>query len=238
MQIVRGPQVNTREQLAESTYGSAPAARALSRGRSNGIAAPGTRHVAAKRILDLCIAIPLLIFLAPAIIAIAILIRLDSKGSAFFRQKRLGLDGRPFEILKFRTLCVLEDGDNVVQVCRDDGRVTRMGRWLRKTSFDELPQLLNVIRGEMSLVGPRPHAVAHDRHFATLIDGYELRQRAKPGITGWAQIHGLRGATPTVDVMRARVLLDIWYAQNASFALDLRILLQTPLEILRQRNAF
>lgn len=193
---------------------------------------------ALKRTLDLTIALPLFVLLALPIALIALLVRLDSQGVAFFRQRRLGFDGRPFDIVKFRTMHVMENGDTIIQAYQDDPRVTRLGRWLRKTSLDELPQLINVIRGEMSLVGPRPHAIAHDRHFSALIGGYELRQRTKPGITGWAQIHGFRGATPTVEAMRARVLLDIWYAQHANVWLDLRILLRTPREILRQRNAF
>jgi putative colanic acid biosysnthesis UDP-glucose lipid carrier transferase len=193
---------------------------------------------ALKRSLDLSIAVPALILLAPIMALFAILIRIDSSGPALFFQRRLGVGGKPFEIVKFRTMSVLEDGENITQVRRDDKRVTSMGRWLRKSSLDELPQLINVIRGEMSLVGPRPHAVAHDRLFGVLIDNYQLRQSVKPGITGWAQVHGLRGETRTVDDMKERVAFDIWYARHASLALDLEILGRTPMEVLRQRNAY
>jgi len=191
-----------------------------------------------KRALDLGVAIPLFLLLSPLLALLAVFIRLDSAGPAVFRQKRTGLHGRPFEILKFRTLSVMEEGDDVVQVRAGDLRITRAGRWLRKTSLDELPQLLNVIRGEMSLVGPRPHAVAHDRYYAALIEEYAQRWRVKPGITGWAQVNGLRGETRTVEVMQARIRHDIWYASHADIALDLRILFRTPVEILRHRNAY
>jgi lipopolysaccharide/colanic/teichoic acid biosynthesis glycosyltransferase len=135
-------------------------------------------------------------------------------------------------------MTVVEDGERVVQASRDDARITRIGAFLRAASLDELPQLINVIKGEMSLVGPRPHAAAHDALYARLIPEYEQRQRVKPGITGWAQVNGFRGGTPTLDLMQRRVDLDIWYAQHTSTALDMLILLRTPLEILRRRNAY
>ena len=191
-----------------------------------------------KRAFDLALALPLFVLLAPLMAAIAILIRLDSQGPALFRQTRLGRGGKPFEIVKFRTMSVLEDGDNVTQVRKGDARVTRLGRLLRRSSLDELPQFINVIAGDMSLVGPRPHAIAHDRLYATLIENYQLRQLVKPGITGWAQVNGFRGETPAVEDMRNRVTLDVWYARRASFALDLKILLRTPFEVFRQRNAY
>jgi exopolysaccharide biosynthesis polyprenyl glycosylphosphotransferase len=192
---------------------------------------------ALKRLLDLAIAIPALLLIAPLLAAIALWVRLDSRGPVLFRQTRSGLRGRPFTILKFRTMTVLENGATVVQATQDDPRITRAGRFLRKASLDELPQLLNVIRGEMSLVGPRPHALAHDIYYAARIEEYPQRQRAKPGITGWAQVHGLRGETPTLDSMRRRVLFDVWYARHASPMLDIEILLRTPFEVLRRRNA-
>lgn len=192
----------------------------------------------AKRWLDLAVAIPLLVLLAPLLLAAAIAVRLDSRGPALFRQLRLGLNGKPFRILKLRTLTVAEDGDSISQVTRNDPRVTRVGGILRRFSFDELPQLINVVRGEMSLVGPRPHALAHDRYFALRIESYELRQNVKPGITGWAQIHGLRGETATLKEMRRRVGFDLWYVRHAGFGLDLRILLFTPGAVLRGRNAW
>jgi putative colanic acid biosynthesis UDP-glucose lipid carrier transferase len=132
----------------------------------------------------------------------------------------------------------MEDGDAVIQVREDDDRITRVGRWLRRTSLDELPQFLNVLVGDMSIVGPRPHAVAHDRYYGALIEDYAVRHRVKPGITGWAQIHGLRGATPTVECMQARVRHDLWYARHASFMLDIEILARTPYAVLAQRNAY
>ena len=192
---------------------------------------------AVKRAFDLAIAIPALILLSPLIAVLALIVRLDSRGPAFFRQTRLGRGGKPFDIVKFRTMTVMENGDCVVQACENDHRVTRAGRWLRSTSLDELPQLLNVIAGDMSLVGPRPHARCHDLHYGKLISAYALRQSVKPGITGWAQVHGHRGETPTLETMRARVDLDIWYAKNASLLLDLEILLRTPVEVLSARNA-
>jgi exopolysaccharide biosynthesis polyprenyl glycosylphosphotransferase len=197
-----------------------------------------TRDFAAlKRALDLAVAFPLLCLLAPLIVAIAFWIRLDSPGPVFFFQRRLGYRGKQFRILKFRTMTVLEDGEAVTQVRQDDPRVTRAGRWLRRTSLDELPQLFNVIKGEMSLVGPRPHAVVHDMLFGSVIGNYERRQEVKPGITGWAQVNGFRGETPTVDSMRERVARDIWYVDHASFALDLKILLRTAAVVMHQTNA-
>lgn len=192
----------------------------------------------AKRAMDLLIAIPALILCLPLFALIALAIALDSRGPVLFSQQRLGQGGKPFAIFKFRTMRVLEDGMHVVQACKNDVRITRIGSFLRSTSLDELPQLLNVVLGSMSLVGPRPHAVAHDKLYGALIADYSQRQRAKPGITGWAQINGARGATPTTEDMRKRVDLDIWYVDNANLILDLRILLRTPLEVLRQRNAY
>lgn len=199
-------------------------------------AAPRSQQ-ALKRLLDLAIAVPVLVLLAPLLAAIALWVWLDSPGPILFRQIRGGLDGAPFAIFKFRTMNVLENGANMAQATRNDPRVTGAGRFLRKASLDELPQLLNVISGEMSLVGPRPHPLALDDYYAGLIGDYVQRQRVKPGITGWAQVHGLRGETPTLDSMHRRVLLDIWYARRANPALDLQILLRTPFEVLRQRNA-
>jgi putative colanic acid biosysnthesis UDP-glucose lipid carrier transferase len=192
---------------------------------------------ALKRALDVSLATILLILLAPALILVAILIKLDSAGPVFFRQTRLGLRGTPFDILKFRSMSVLENGGRIVQARRDDPRITRIGRILRKTSIDELPQLINVLKGEMSLVGPRPHARAHDEYYTKRIAGYALRQQVKPGITGWAQVRGYRGETPTLESMRRRVECDLWYVRHTSVALDLEILARTVVEILRPRNA-
>jgi putative colanic acid biosynthesis UDP-glucose lipid carrier transferase len=192
----------------------------------------------AKRVLDLALAIPALLVLSPLLLVLAIAVSLESKGPAFFRQTRLGIHGAPFQILKFRTMTVLENGPVIKQAEIGDARVTRIGGWMRRLSIDELPQLINVIAGDMSLTGPRPHAMAHDRFYGHEISGYDLRQTVKPGISGWAQVHGHRGATVTVSRMRERLAYDVWYARNATFALDLLIISRTLLEVFRQRNAY
>lgn len=194
-------------------------------------------QVAMKRMLDIAVASMALLALSPVLLLAAVAIKIDTRGAVFFRQDRLGHRGVPFSILKFRTMTVAENGSEIRQAQANDRRVTRVGRWLRRFSIDELPQLFNVIRGEMSLVGPRPHAVAHDVHYARVIENYEIRQHVKPGITGWAQVNGLRGETAEPDLMRRRVVHDIWYARNASIMLDIRILLMTAVEVFRQRNA-
>ncbi|TYO60727.1 undecaprenyl-phosphate glucose phosphotransferase, partial [Bradyrhizobium hipponense] len=165
-------------------------------------------------------------------------IKLDSSGPVLFKQQRCGFNGRIFSIRKFRTMHVLENGPVIVQATLLDRRVTRVGRWLRRTSFDELPQLLNVLDGSMSLVGPRPHALAQDGEFDRLVRNYALRRRVKPGLTGWAQVHGCRGPTPTAVAIETRVQYDLWYIDNWSLRLDLVILLRTPIEVLRGRNAY
>ena len=160
----------------------------------------------------------------PVMALVSLAIVLDSRGPLLFCQRRSGLNGKIFGILKFRSMHVLEDGAQIVQACQNDARITRVGRVMRRLSLDELPQLFNVIAGDMSLVGPRPHAVAHDDYYGAAISNYVLRQRVKPGITGWAQVNGARGATPTLDVMQRRVDLDAWYVAHASLMLDLTIL--------------
>lgn len=191
-----------------------------------------------KRGFDLALAVPALILLAPLLLVLAILIRAGSKGPALFRQTRLGMNGAPFQILKFRTMTVMENGDVIKQAEIGDVRVTRVGAWMRRLSLDELPQLFNVIAGDMSLIGPRPHALAHDRFYGREIAGYDKRQTVKPGISGWAQVHGHRGATVTVSRMRERLAYDVWYARNATLALDLEIVGRTIGEVLTQRNAY
>jgi exopolysaccharide biosynthesis polyprenyl glycosylphosphotransferase len=192
----------------------------------------------AKRLFDVASAGMGLLTLAPLMIVVAMAIRIDSPGPVFFRQKRGGFNGRTFQILKFRTMRVLEDGPRIRQASRHDDRVTRIGKILRWSSIDELPQLINVLRGDMSLVGPRPHALAHDEAYRALIANYPFRQFVKPGITGWAQVNGFRGETPTLALMKQRVDLDLWYARNCSFWLDLWILIGTVREVCRPRNAF
>ena len=191
-----------------------------------------------KRAMDILISAAALLFLLPFFLVTALAIKLESRGPVFFRQSRLGHRSAPFDIFKFRSMTVMENGADVVQASKDDARVTRVGAFLRKTSIDELPQLINVLSGEMSLVGPRPHARAHDEKYALLIENYELRQHVKPGITGWAQVNGLRGETRTLDLMYRRIEHDIWYATNCSLWLDIEILARTLVEVLRQRNAY
>jgi undecaprenyl-phosphate galactose phosphotransferase/putative colanic acid biosynthesis UDP-glucose lipid carrier transferase len=164
----------------------------------------------------------------------ALVIKLDSKGPVFFTQTRNGFNGRSFRIFKFRTMHVLEDGPVIRQATPNDPRVTRLGRWLRRNSIDELPQLLNVLQGKMSLVGPRPHAVAHNNEYGDIVANYAFRHHVKPGITGWAQVRGYRGETPTVELMAQRVELDLWYINNWSIWLDIWILTQTLFQISRQ----
>jgi lipopolysaccharide/colanic/teichoic acid biosynthesis glycosyltransferase len=195
-------------------------------------------HSWQKRAVDLALAIPALIALSPLLIVLAILIRAGSQGPALFRQTRLGMNGAPFRILKFRTMTVMENGDVIKQAEIGDVRVTKVGAWMRRLSLDELPQLINVILGDMSLIGPRPHALAHDRFYGREIAGYTKRQMVKPGISGWAQVHGHRGATVTVSRMRERIAYDVWYARNATLALDLEIIGRTVGEVLKQRNAY
>lgn len=193
---------------------------------------------AIKRAIDLSLASTLLLLIFPVLILVAAAIKLEGPGPILFRQTRKGLGGKPFKIVKFRTMQVLEDGDMIVQAEPGDRRLTRVGKTLRKTSLDELPQLFNVLMGQMSLVGPRPHAQAHDEFYSTLVENYELRQHFKPGITGWAQVNGFRGATPTVFLMRRRIEHDLWYVTHASIFLDLKILAQTFFEVMKQRNAY
>lgn len=197
----------------------------------------GRIHPGSKRALDVVLASLAIITLSPILALAAMAVALDSRGPILFCQRRTGQNGRPFGIYKFRSMRVMEDGPQITQVVKGDARVTRIGRFLRATSIDELPQLFNVLLGEMSLVGPRPHALAHDTYYGAHITGYHRRFAVKPGITGWAQVCGARGATPTLAHMQARIALDHWYVDHASLALDLLILARTPLEVLRQRNA-
>lgn len=181
---------------------------------------------ALKRSLDLILATAGTIVLLPLFAVVALLIKIDSKGPVLFTQTRGGFNGKDFKIFKFRTLGTLEDGPDVQQVRRGDSRTTRIGRFLRQTSIDELPQLINVIRGEMSLVGPRPHATAHDSHYNHLVADYSFRHHVKPGLTGWAQVNGFRGAT-NVALMQRRIDCDRWYIDNWSPWLDIKIVAKT-----------
>ena len=191
-------------------------------------------ELVAKRAFDLVAATAALAALLPLLALVSVAIKLSSPGPVIFRQRRYGFNRREFMIYKFRTMNVQEDGDSIRQACRNDARVTRLGRMLRATSIDELPQLLNVLRGDMSLVGPRPHACAHDNEYGELIAHYAFRHHIKPGITGWAQINGFRGETAHLNLMKRRVDLDLWYINNWSFWLDLKIIARTCIELARQ----
>ena len=180
-----------------------------------------------KRCFDMIGATVMLLLLSPLMLLTALLIKLDSHGPVLFLQTRNGFNGRPFRIVKFRTMHVLEDGDVIRQATRADSRVTRLGRWLRRANIDELPQLFNVLNSDMSLVGPRPHPVALNNEYDKLIATYALRNHVKPGITGWAQVNGYRGETPTTDLMEQRVAHDLWYINNWSMWSDIKILFRT-----------
>lgn len=191
----------------------------------------------AKAALDYSVGALALVLSAPVMLAIAAAIKLEGPGPVFFRQRRHGYNERVIDVFKFRTMSVTENGDTIVQARAGDPRVTRVGRFLRSTSLDELPQLFNVLRGEMSLVGPRPHALAHNFYYREKLQRYANRHRVKPGITGWAQINGMRGPTETPEKMRKRVELDLFYIENWSIWLDLKILALTPLRGFIHKNA-
>lgn len=194
-------------------------------------------EIACKRGFDIVIAAIAGVLLLPLLLLIALAIRLDSPGPVLFRQRRHGFNQETFRIFKFRSMTVADDGAVIVQARRNDPRITRIGRMLRRYNLDELPQLLNVLAGDMSLVGPRPHALAHDREFERKIALYARRHNVKPGITGWAQVNGLRGETDTDDKMAARVAHDLWYIDHWSFSLDLLILFRTLFSPKAFRNA-
>ncbi len=191
----------------------------------------------AKRSFDIVVSGTALLLLSPLFLVTALLIKLSSPGPVLFRQHRRGYNHEEFRIWKFRTMTTLDDGEEIVQARPADSRVTRIGRYLRRYNIDELPQLINVLRGEMSLVGPRPHAVAHDRLFEKRIVSYPRRLNVRPGITGWAQVHGLRGSTETDELMTRRVEYDLYYIDNWSIALDLYIIALTVLSPKAYRNA-
>lgn len=191
-----------------------------------------------KQGMDRSLAGITLVLLVPFFAVIAMAIRLESPGPAIFLQTRVGFNGRPFRIYKFRTMSTMDDGPVVVQATKGDERITHLGGLLRKLSIDEVPQLLNVLRGEMSLVGPRPHAQAHDNEYDRLIATYAIRHKMKPGITGWAQVNGFRGETTEIEMMQQRVESDLWYIEYWSLWLDIRILLVTAIRVLKSPNAY
>ncbi len=191
-----------------------------------------------KRLFDVTAASVGLLFISPIMLVCAGLVKISSPGPVFFRQRRYGLDGREIWVWKFRSMRTCDNGSTVAQATQSDPRITRMGAILRRTSLDELPQLFNVLDGSMSLVGPRPHASAHNEHYRKLIRGYMLRHKVKPGITGLAQVEGYRGETETLDKMQKRIDFDHRYIQQWSLWLDIKILLRTLLVVFKQENAY
>ena len=191
-----------------------------------------------KRVADIVLSSLALLLCWPAMLMAAIAVKLSSPGPALFKQRRYGLNGEEIVVYKFRSMTVCEDGSVVVQARMEDVRITAVGRFLRRTSLDELPQLFNVLEGRMSFVGPRPHAVAHNEEYRKLISGYMIRHKVRPGMTGWAQVHGLRGETSTVEQMRLRVEYDLDYLRQWSLWFDLKILAKTAVSVIRGRNAY
>ena len=191
-----------------------------------------------KNTSDFVIALLTLILLSPFMLCIALAVKMTSPGPIIFKQRRYGLNGEEIIVYKFRSMTVVEDGADIVQAKKDDQRFTRIGAFLRRTSLDELPQFINVLQGRMSIVGPRPHAVAHNELYRKLIKGYMLRHKAKPGITGWAQVNGWRGETDVLEKMKGRIEHDLYYLKNWSIWLDLWIILRTVWIVVRKDNAY
>lgn len=195
-------------------------------------------HWLLKKLEDVILGTLIFLCILPLMLLIAVAIKLSSKGPILFKQRRYGLNGEVIQVLKFRTMTTLDDSTVVVQALKDDPRITRLGRFLRKTSLDELPQFWNVLQGSMSIVGPRPHAIAHNEEYRQLIEGYMLRHKVKPGITGWAQINGFRGETETLDKMQSRVEYDLFYINNWSLMMDLKIIGLTILRGFINKSAY
>jgi putative colanic acid biosysnthesis UDP-glucose lipid carrier transferase len=191
-----------------------------------------------KSASDLVIASVILCLIAPILALLAVGVKSSSPGPVLFRQRRYGLDGHEIVVYKFRSMTVAEDGDTIVQAKVNDKRVTSFGKFIRKTSLDELPQFINVLQGRMSIVGPRPHAISHNELYRKLIKGYMVRHKVKPGITGWAQVNGFRGETETVESMQARIDFDIEYLKKWSLGLDIKIILKTILLIFKDAKAY
>lgn len=191
-----------------------------------------------KRLSDIVFASFILILISPVLLIITLAVKLDSPGSVLFAQKRYGLDGHEIVVYKFRSMTVCEDGDNIMQATRNDTRITKLGAFLRKYSLDELPQFINVLQGRMSIVGPRPHAVAHNELYRGMIKGYMIRHKVKPGITGWAQVNGCRGETDKVEKMQQRIEYDLDYLRNWSLGLDTKIILNTVITVFQTENTY
>ena len=191
-----------------------------------------------KRVSDIVLAAIILVLISPLLLAVGIGVKLSSPGPMIFRQRRNGLQGEEIIVYKFRSMRTQDDGKVVRQATKDDPRITKFGAFLRRTSLDELPQFINVLQGRMSIVGPRPHAVAHNEQYRELIKAYMVRHKVKPGITGWAQVNGHRGETDTIEKMRARVEYDLEYLRNWSLGLDLQIIARTIRLVFADRNAY
>jgi putative colanic acid biosynthesis UDP-glucose lipid carrier transferase len=191
-----------------------------------------------KRVSDIVLALLIVVLISPLLLALAIGVKLSSRGPVIFKQKRNGLDGDEIVVYKFRSMTAQDDGRVVRQATKNDPRVTRFGAFLRRTSLDELPQFFNVLQGRMSIVGPRPHAVAHNEEYRRIIKAYMVRHKVKPGITGWAQVNGHRGETDTIEKMQARVEYDLEYLRNWSLGLDLQIIVRTIRLVFFDRNAY
>ena len=208
------------------------------------IDSPGTGFDSViKRIFDILGSAIGLIMLMPLLILVSIWIKFDSKGSVFFMQNRWGNGAQPFQIYKFRSMSqstssASSDGETIMQTTQNDMRVTKVGAFIRRTSIDELPQLINILKGDMSIVGPRPHAAGHNKQYRGLVKGYMLRHKVKPGLTGWAQIHGFRGETDTIDKMEKRVEYDLEYLRNWTPMLDIYVILRTVKLVVTGKNAY
>jgi putative colanic acid biosynthesis UDP-glucose lipid carrier transferase len=190
-----------------------------------------------KRASDIVLATLIVLMISPLLVAIAAGVKLTSPGPVIFKQRRYGLDGAEILVYKFRSMTVCEDGDSIRQAQKGDNRITPFGAFLRRTSLDELPQFINVLQGRMSVVGPRPHAVAHNEQYRKVIKGYMVRHKVRPGITGWAQVNGYRGETETIEKMQGRVEYDLDYLRNWSLRLDLYIILKTALIVFRGQDS-
>jgi putative colanic acid biosynthesis UDP-glucose lipid carrier transferase len=191
-----------------------------------------------KRMSDVAFSLAILTLIFPVLICISVAIKMSSPGPIIFKQRRYGLDGEEILVYKFRSMTVTEDGASIVQAQKNDQRITPLGAILRRTSLDELPQFINVLQGHMSIVGPRPHAVAHNELYRKLIKGYMVRHKVKPGITGWAQVNGFRGETDTLDKMQGRINFDLDYLRNWSLRLDIHIIFKTVRLVLRDKQAY
>jgi putative colanic acid biosynthesis UDP-glucose lipid carrier transferase len=191
-----------------------------------------------KRLEDVVLALLILVFISPFLLCIALAVKLSSPGPVIFKQRRYGLDGEEIVVYKFRSMRVTEDGDRIEQARKNDSRVTPLGAFLRKTSMDELPQFINVLQGRMSIVGPRPHAVAHNEMYRGLIKSYMVRHKVKPGITGWAQVNGFRGETDSLEKMEGRIRCDLDYLRNWSLRLDLLIIFRTIKLVFKDAAAY